>query len=96
MCSAFVKSKCYKNVNNKQDKESVSSEGGKSRQHSRLFKQRKSLLFSGKIRAISILVMHIFFEFFVIKKIPFSAFEIRYLITCTTYLFVYCIFLILC
>lgn len=75
MCSASVKSKCYKNVNNKQDKESVSSEVSKFRQRSRLrsrlFKQRKSHLFSDKITAISILVMHIFFEFFVIKKNPF-------------------------
>lgn len=71
MCSASVKSKCYKNINNKQDKESVSSEVSKFRQRSRLFKQRKSHLFSGKITAISILVMHIFFEFFVIKKNPF-------------------------
>lgn len=71
MCSASVKSKCYKKVNNKQDKESVSSEVSKFRQRSRLFKQRKSHLFSGKITAISILVMHIFFEFFVIKKNPF-------------------------
>lgn len=73
MCSASVKSKCYKNVNNKQDKESVSSEVSKFRQRSRLFKQRKSHLFSDKITAISILVMHIFFEFFVIKKKSFLA-----------------------